>query len=74
MKSRVRGAGITDLSRNIQSFIDKVHRKVEVLPIEEMSSMVQNFYQALARRLETHENFTGLGEEERGVICDMTER
>ena len=74
LKSRVRGAGITDLSRNIQSFIDKVHKRVEILPIEEISAMVQNFYQALAKRLETHENFSGLSEEERNHISDLTER
>ena len=67
-------AGIADLSRNIQSFIEKVHKRVEVLPIEEISVMVQNFYQALSRRLEVHENFSGLSEDERGHICDMTER
>ena len=36
--------------------------------------MVQNFYQALAKRLENHENFVGLTEEERSMICDLTER
>jgi len=74
LSPRVKKTGIADLSRNIQSFIDKVHRKVEVLSIEEMSSMVQAFYLALAKRLESHENFTGLSEEERSTICDMTER
>ena len=62
------------ISRNIQGFIEKVHKRVEILPIEEISAMVQNFYQALARRLETHENFAGLQEEERTTICDLTER
>jgi len=74
LKTRVKSAGITDLSRNIQSFIDKVHKRVESLPIEQVSVMVQNFYQALARRLETHDNFVGLTEEERATICDLTER
>jgi len=74
LNPRVKKAGIADLSRNIQSFIDKVHRKIEVLSIEEMSSMVQAFYLALAKRLEAHENFIGLEEEERAIICDMTER
>jgi len=74
LKTRVKSVGITDLSRNIQSFIDKVHKRVESLPIEQVSVMVQNFYQALARRLETHENFVGLTEEERGRISDLTER
>ena len=67
-------AGIADLSRNIQSFIEKVHKRVEILPIEEMSAMVQSFYQALAKRLETHENFVGLSDEERKRICNLTER
>lgn len=74
LNPRVKKAGIADLSRNIQSFIDKVHRKIEILSIEEMSSMVQAFYLALAKRLEAHENFIGLQEEERAIICDMTER
>ena len=60
--------------RNIQGFIEKVHKRVEILPIEEISAMVQNFYQALAKRLETHENFAGLQEDERTTICDLTER
>merc|ERR1719153_1188486 len=37
LKTRVKAAGITDLSRNIQSFIEKVHKRVEMLPIEEVS-------------------------------------
>jgi hypothetical protein len=74
LKTRVRTAGITDLSRNIQSFIEKVHKRVEVLPIEELSVMVQTFYQALAKRLETHDNFVGLTAEERQTICDLSER
>ena len=45
LKTRVKSMGITDLSRNIQSFIEKVHKRVEVLPIEELAAMVQNFYQ-----------------------------
>jgi len=72
--SRVRKSGMADLSRNIQGFIEKVHKRVEILPIEEISAMVQNFYQALAKRLETHENFAGLQEDERTTICDLTER
>merc|ERR1740123_428341 len=36
--------------------------------------MVQNFYQALSKRLETHDNFAGLEEDERTKICDLTER
>ena len=47
---------------------------MESLPIEEISVMVQNFYQALSKRLEGHENFAGLTEEERAHICDLTER
>ena len=74
LNGRVKKAGIADLSRNIQSFIEKVHKRVELLPIEEVSVMVQNFYQALAKRLESHENFAGLREEERSMICDLTER
>ena len=74
LSPRVKKAGIADLSRNIQSFIEKVHKRVEILPIEEVAVMVQNFYQALAKRLETHENFQGLTEEERSKICDLTER
>ena len=74
LSTRVKKTGIADLSRNIQTFIDKVHKRVELLPIEEISAMVQNFYHALARRLETHENFAGLQEEERTKICDLTER
>ena len=74
LNGRVKKAGIADLSRNIQSFIEKVHKRVELLPIEEVSVMVQNFYQALAKRLENHENFVGLTEEERSMICDLTER
>ena len=92
LKSRVKSVGITDLSRNIQSFIDKVHKRVETLPIEQVSVMVQNFYQvsnfkvvlcsnfklvleqALNRRLETHDNFVGLTEDERTHICDLSER
>lgn len=45
LKTRVKSVGITDLSRNIQSFIDKVHKRVDTLPIEQVSVMVQNFYQ-----------------------------
>ena len=45
LKTRVKSIGITDLSRNIQSFIDKVHKRVDTLPIEQVSVMVQNFYQ-----------------------------
>ena len=92
LKTRVKSVGITDLSRNIQSFIDKVHKRVETLPIEQVSVMVQNFYQvsnfkvvpcssfklvldqALNRRLETHDNFVGLTEDERTHICDLSER
>ena len=74
LSSRVKKAGIADLSRNIQSFIEKVHKRVEILPIDEMSAIVQTFYQALAKRLDSHENFTGLTEEERKHICDLTER
>merc|ERR1719239_1879774 len=32
LKTRVKSVGITDLSRNIQSFIDKVHKRVDTLP------------------------------------------
>jgi len=74
LKTRVKSVGITDLSRNIQSFIDKVHKRVDTLPIEQVSVMVQNFYQALNRRLETHDNFVGLTEDERTHICDLSER
>jgi hypothetical protein len=31
-------------------------------------------FKALERRLETHENFIGLTEEDRSKICDFTER
>lgn len=54
--------------------MEKVHKRVEILPIEEISAMVQNFYQALSKRLETHDNFAGLEEDERTKICDLTER
>ena len=54
--------------------MEKVHKRVEILPIEEISAMVQNFYQALSKRLETHDNFAGLDEDERTKICDLTER
>jgi hypothetical protein len=74
LSPRVKKAGIADLSRNIQSFIEKVHKRVEILPIDDVSVMVKNFYEALARRLEVHENFSGLSEEERSRICDLTER
>jgi len=74
LSPRVKKAGIADLSRNIQSFIEKVHKRVELLPIDDVSVMVKNFYEALARRLEVHENFSGLSEEERSHICDLTER
>ena len=71
----------------------KVHKRVDTLPIEQVSVMVQNFYQvsiqdsklchaeikqnpdqALNRRLETHDNFVGLTEDERTHICDLSER
>ena len=72
--ARVKKTGVADLSRIIQNFIEKVHKSVELFPIEEISVMVQNFYRALSERLETHDNFARLEEEERTKICDLTER
>jgi len=74
VSARTRRQGMADLSRNIQSFVEKVNKRIEILPIEEVAAMVQNFYQALWKRLETHENFQGLEEGDIKTISDYTER
>ncbi|XP_023322153.1 rab5 GDP/GTP exchange factor isoform X2 [Eurytemora carolleeae] len=71
---RTRKTGMTDLSRNIQNFVDKINKRMETHPIEEVAAMFQTFYQALTKRLETHENFQGLSQDEIQTISDYTER
>jgi len=72
--SRVKKNGMADLSRNIQSFVEKVNKRVDILPVDELAAMVQNFYQALSKRLENHENFQGLSHDDIKTVSDYTER
>jgi len=65
---------MADLSRNIQSFVEKVNKRVDILPVDELAAMVQNFYQALSKRLENHENFQGLSHDDIKTVSDYTER
>ena len=108
LKTRVKSVGITDLSRNIQSFIDKVgmalvFKKLSMIfkgaqksghlanrtslrygpkllsgslpmPRGIWGLFAYQICQALNRRLETHDNFVGLTEDERTHICDLSER
>jgi len=74
LSKRVKKSGMEDLSKNIQYFIKRINKKIDDMKIEDLAAMVQNFYQELAKRLETHDNFSGLSHEEIKKIEDFTER
>ena len=47
-----------DITKHVRNFIEKVQANGEV-PIEDISEMVQDFYQNMNDRMETHTLFKG---------------
>lgn len=60
LNKRLDRQGIVDISRQMKSLIDKVTAEAETSPIEDLSTVVQEFYTLLRKRLETHQSFQGM--------------
>ncbi|CAB4058083.1 RABGEF1 [Lepeophtheirus salmonis] len=73
LRTHVPRQGNADISRQIKSLIDPISKKADIIPIDDISNIVQDFYRRLQKRLECHQLFRDLTEEERSTILDDDE-
>lgn len=66
-------AAAMDVSKQINSFCDRVSQNPD-MPIDEMSELVQDFYQTMAERLQTHPAFQSSTEEQITQLMDFIEK
>ncbi|XP_046578913.1 rab5 GDP/GTP exchange factor-like [Haliotis rubra] len=62
-----------DISKQVRSFIERIQQSGEQ-PIDDLSETVQDFYQGLSDRLNSHTVFKGLNQDVIEKILDFTER
>uniref|UniRef100_A0A0K2U5L6 Rab5 GDP/GTP exchange factorlike [Saccoglossus kowalevskii] n=1 Tax=Lepeophtheirus salmonis TaxID=72036 RepID=A0A0K2U5L6_LEPSM len=74
LRTHVPRQGNADISRQIKSLIDPISKKADIIPIDDISNIVQDFYRRLQKRLECHQLFRDLTEEERSTILEYSEK
>ncbi|XP_076453428.1 rab5 GDP/GTP exchange factor-like isoform X2 [Babylonia areolata] len=62
-----------EVSKMVRGFIERVQHSID-MPIDELSEMVQDFYQNLSDRMATQAVFKGLSQDVQDKILDYTER
>ncbi|XP_014671700.1 PREDICTED: rab5 GDP/GTP exchange factor-like isoform X2 [Priapulus caudatus] len=69
----LRKPAAADVFKQIHAFVEKVQQS-EDMPIEDLSEMVQDFYQSMAERLQTHTAFKGFSEEQAEQLLGFIEK
>lgn len=62
-----------DVSKYIKAIVDKVTNNSDS-PIEELSEMIQDFYQTIQERMDTHSLYRGLSQDMLDKLMDYLER
>jgi hypothetical protein len=83
LKRRLETQGVSDVSKQVKGLVDKLTRAASSLPllpsasqdhIDDLSALVQEFYQQLQKRLETKDVFHALSDEDIKKIMDYSEK
>ncbi|XP_064612539.1 rab5 GDP/GTP exchange factor-like [Liolophura sinensis] len=62
-----------DVSKQVRGFIEKISQHGD-WPIEDLSELVQDFYQSMAERMQTHSLFKGSAQETVEILMDYMEK
>ncbi|XP_077511031.1 rab5 GDP/GTP exchange factor-like isoform X1 [Amblyomma americanum] len=62
-----------DVIRQVKAAVDRIHKMSRDQSIDELSSLVQDFYQKMHERFETHAHYQGLEPDEVEQLMDLTE-
>lgn len=62
-----------DVIRQVKAAVDRIHKMSRDQSIDELSNLVQDFYQRMHERFETHAHYQGLEPDEVERLMDLTE-
>lgn len=63
-----------DVRKFIQSFHGNVYKCADTNPVEDLSEIVQNFYQMFAKRMDASKFYADIGQEKKEMLLDYLEK